>query len=221
MPTELPRGDDLRAEIAAVAARLIADEGADWVGARRQAARIVLGAAIDRRSRVPDNEEIESALRAHLRTFAADSHPLLLAALRRAALAVMERWAAFDPQLVGGVLNGTATEHSTLGFELFVDSAKDVEIALLNAGLDYQAVAADPDDTPAPQEILTFILPTPRNVGLPPRMASIDVKLTIFERKAMRVAPRSRPAEPGQHPIEAAGRAGLAMLKRLIAETAP
>lgn len=219
MPSDLSRSPDRRAEIAAVAARLIADEGADWTAARRQAAHIVLGAGTDRRGLIPGDEEIEAAVREHLRTFAAATHPRLLAALRRAAVAVMERLATFEPYLTGAVLNGTATEHSDLDLELFVDSAKDVEVALLDAGLDYQALAPAAGNGVVPQEILVFTLPVPRDAGLPKSVRKLGVKLAVFEAKALRVAPRARASAPDLHPVAAAGRANLAMLKQLISET--
>lgn len=212
--------DPIRAEIAAVAARLIADEGADWASARHKASHIVLGAGADRRGLIPAGPEIDSALREHLRTFAADTHPPLLAALRRAALRLMDRFAAWNPHLVGGVLTGTATEHSDIRLQLFAESAKEVEIALLNAGLDYEALAPEAGETPAPEEVLVFALPVGRDDGLPRSIRALGVRLAIYDPRALRVAPRWRPTEPGLHPVETAGRANRAQLEQLLQETA-
>jgi predicted nucleotidyltransferase len=86
---------------------------------------------------LPDNTEVEHEVRRHLSLFAATTHPALLAALRRTAAELMRRLADFNPHLVGAVLGGTATEHSDIELHLFSDSAKDVEVALMNAGIDF------------------------------------------------------------------------------------
>ncbi len=126
--------EDLTLELAATAARLIAEDGCDYATAKRKAVQLVLGDAAGAKRRLPENELVESELRRYLRTFGGERHAALLTALRTAALALMEYLAQFNPHLVGAVLNGTATEHSALRLHLFTDSAKDVEIFLLNEG---------------------------------------------------------------------------------------
>jgi hypothetical protein len=49
---------------------------------------------------------------------------------------------AFSPYLVGSVLNGTAGQHSDIYLQLFTDSPKDVEIDLLNRGIDFEVSEA-------------------------------------------------------------------------------
>jgi hypothetical protein len=119
-------------EIAAAAARLIVDEGMDYEQAKRRAAR-------DFGSRVewPDNETVEDAVREHIAIFCADTQPAELAALRELALTWMERLAEFRPHLAGAAWRGTATRLSALRIELYADDGKAVEIALINAGVDY------------------------------------------------------------------------------------
>ncbi|HWY73487.1 MAG TPA: UDP-N-acetylmuramate--alanine ligase, partial [Burkholderiaceae bacterium] len=133
------RGDDLKTAIAAAAARWIAEEGCDYATAKRRAAREVLGGAAGVVGAMPDNPLVESELRRYLRLFAADSQPAQLSALRRLALQWMRRLADFNPHLVGAVLNGTATGHSGIHLNLYADSAKDVEIFLLNQSLSFDA----------------------------------------------------------------------------------
>jgi hypothetical protein len=48
-------------------------------------------------------------------------------------------WPTFNPYLTGSVLDGTAGEHSQIDILLFADSAKEVEIFLLNRGIDIRA----------------------------------------------------------------------------------
>ncbi len=122
----------LRAEIAAVAARMIAQDGADYAGAKRRAARQVLGNDNPGSNYLPDNLQIEAEVRQYQALFHGDTQPARLLALRGIALEVMDALAAFSPYLTGAVLNGTAGVHDDIHLQLFAESAKDVEIFLLN-----------------------------------------------------------------------------------------
>lgn len=122
----------LRAEIAARAARLVAQDGADYDMARRKAARLVLGDAQARPNVIPDNAEIEEEVRKYQALFLADSQPARLAQLRELAVQVMAQLEQFRPYLTGAVLNGTAGEHDDIHLQLFADSAKDVIMFLLD-----------------------------------------------------------------------------------------
>lgn len=128
----------LRQEIAIRAARLIAEDGLDYATAKRKAARAILGDQRTPGQWLPDNEEIEEEVRVFQTTFQADTQPQRLAELRRVALRLMELLAPFRPHLAGAVLKGTATEHSDICLRLFADSAKDVEIFLINHGIDFE-----------------------------------------------------------------------------------
>jgi hypothetical protein len=209
--------DTLRAELAAAAARLIADEGCDYAQAKRRAAAELAGG--QRRVTLPDNHEVERELRRHLRLFDAETHPPLLAALRAVAARLMQWLAPFDPHLVGAVLNGTATEHSDVHLHLFVDSAKDVEVFLMDAGIDFDVDEGGSDERPAAFECLSFVTLS-ADPGLPARARQVGVRLHVYPRDAIRVAPRQRAEDPQLHPVEAAGRANLAALRRLIEDTA-
>lgn len=133
----------LRAEIAAAAARLIAQDGADYGSAKRKAARQILGEAQAPANVLPDNAQIELELRLYHALFQADSQPARLFRLRTMALQVMESLAQFNPFLTGAVLNGTAGPHDDIHLQLFADSAKEVEIFLLNRN-----VTIDISETP-------------------------------------------------------------------------
>jgi hypothetical protein len=132
--TPTPHSDlaQLRAEIAARAARLIAQDGADYDMARNKAARLVLGDALPRANVIPDNREIEEEVRKYQALFQSDSQPARLATLRELAAQVMEQLQQFRPYLTGAVLNGTAGEHDDIHLQLFADSAKDVIMFLLD-----------------------------------------------------------------------------------------
>jgi hypothetical protein len=123
-----------RAEIAAAAARLVAQDGADYGTAKRKAARRILGdaQAASLRDALPDDAQIEEEVRQYHAVFSAGTQPARLLRLRTIALEVMERLAEYRPFLTGPVLNGTAGEHDDIHLQLFADSAKEVQIYLLN-----------------------------------------------------------------------------------------
>jgi len=129
------RTSDLRASIANSAARLVAEGQTDFHAAKRKAARqhgITDGHAL------PDNHEIESALRQHLALFAREIHPRVLSALRDTALRLMSNLEQFSPWLAGGVLNGTANQFSDIELEIIGVEPKDFEMYLLNAGVEFE-----------------------------------------------------------------------------------
>jgi hypothetical protein len=129
--------DELRTEIAAAAARLVARDGADYGTAKRKAARQILGErqANDLQNLLPDNAQIEDEVRLYHALFNADTQPARLFRLRSLALQVMELLEQYNPFLTGAVLNGTAGEHNDIHLQLFADSAKEVQIFLLNKNL--------------------------------------------------------------------------------------
>lgn len=213
---------NLRSEVAVVAARLIAEEGCDYALAKRRAVRDLLGPGSESAGAMPDNREVEREVRRHLGLFAAETHPQLLAALRRTAVETMERLAQFEPHLIGAVLNGTATEHSDIHLNLYVDSEKDVELFLLDAGIEFDAEEPATDERPIALERLSFALPA-RGDGLPASLRLVGIQLHIYPHGALRVAARGRSnaeADADLHPVEAAGRADLAAVRRLLAERA-
>lgn len=122
----------LRQEIAAAAARLVAQDGADYGSAKRKAARQVLGDAPNPPNVLPDNDMIEEQVRQYNALFLADSQPARLFQLRMIALQVMEALQQFHPLLSGPVLNGTAGPHDEIYLQLFAESAKEIHIFLLN-----------------------------------------------------------------------------------------
>ena len=216
----MPPDDELRAEIAATAARLIAEEGCEYAQAKRRAVHELMGG--ERTSAMPDNAEVERELRRYLQFFESQTHAKRLLGLRTLAHSMMERLVEFEPHLTGAVLNGTATQHSDIHLHLFVDSAKDVEVFLMDAGVDFEADDGPPDERLPMFERLTFLLPAPGNIGLPQQVDQIGVHLHVYPRDAIRVASRhraDRTVEPDLHPVEASGRASLAAVRKLLEDT--
>ena len=64
----------LRAEIALVAARMVAQDGADIDTARRKAARQVLGVNQPRPNMMPDDVQIEDEVRKYIALFGGPAH---------------------------------------------------------------------------------------------------------------------------------------------------
>lgn len=126
--------DTVLEEIAAVAARLVVDEGLDYGPAKHRAVRQL---GLPPRTRLPDNQLMELAVREHLTLFCSGTQPAELAALRELALVWMDRLAEFRPYLCGAVWNGTATRLSDIDMQLFCDDSKSAELALINRQLTY------------------------------------------------------------------------------------
>jgi hypothetical protein len=128
----------MRAEIAVHAARMVAQDGADYATARRKAARQVLGVDQPAPNLMPDNLQIEDEVRKYLSLFGVPGQVERLASLRTTALQVMDALEEFHPYLTGAVLGGTAGEHDEIHLQLFADSAKEVQIYLLNRNVNIE-----------------------------------------------------------------------------------
>lgn len=191
----------LRAEIAAAAARMIAEDGADYGTAKRKAARLILGNQRVRGDVLPDNAQIEAEVREYQALFQGDEQSQRLLHLRRLALEVMEKFEDFAPYVTGAVLNGTASEHSDIHLQLFAESSKDVAVFLLNAGMDYE-VSETPHFRRPDRSVETLSFFWKQEI----------VHLAIYEQDDLRGGARSSSGKR----IE---RADIAALRNLLAET--
>ena len=150
---------DMRRRIAHAAARMLAEDGSlDYGSAKRKAAR-QLGAPDS--GNLPDNQQVEEALRSYQALYQADETRTQLSLLRQTAIEYMERLADFDPHLTGAVLNGTAGRHTDINLRLFTDHQKDVEFLLMGMGLPYQAGEYRATDAPG-RVYPRFIIEDPR-----------------------------------------------------------
>jgi hypothetical protein len=122
--------DDLKSEIAANAARLIAEEGLDYAAAKKKAVK-QMGLA-NRRVDLPGNDEVTLELKLYQELYQGDTQPAELAALRATALQWMGKLARFSPLIAGAVWNGTANAHSPIHLLLFALDAKALEFELMN-----------------------------------------------------------------------------------------
>jgi hypothetical protein len=126
----------MRARIAAAAARIMAEDGIeDFALAKRKAAR-QLGA--EDTQALPRNDEIEMELRAYQSLYQGDEQRERIRYLRSQALDAMRVLEQFRPYLSGPVLKGTAGRYSDIDLQVFTDDCKELELFLLNHGIPYE-----------------------------------------------------------------------------------
>ena len=175
----LRTGSATRSAIAAAAARLMAEDGiSDYHHAKKKAARQL---GLPEHTAFPDNAEVEAELRAYRSLYQDEGHAELLAALRHSALELLELLVDFNPWLTGSVLDGTAGEHSHIDILLFADSAKEVEIFLLNRGIEVNHVDPRSDKVEAVLQIETD---------------TVDANLVILSPLLERVSLKHRDGRP-------------------------
>lgn len=126
--------DDITHEIAAVAARLVVEEGLEYAAAKRRAVKQL---GLPPRTPLPDNAVLEAAVREDIAVFCPDTQAAELQALRELALIWMDRLKDFRPHVGGTVWHGLATRHSDIYLQLFCDDPKAPEWALLDHRVDY------------------------------------------------------------------------------------
>jgi hypothetical protein len=169
----LKAGSGTRASIAAAAARLMAEDGiSDYHQAKKKAARQL---GLHEHVAFPDNAEVEAELRAYRSLYQGEEHVEMLAAMRQTALDLLDLLDGFNPCLTGSVLDGTAGEHSHIDILLFADSAKEVEIFLLNRGIDVSHVEPRSDKVEAVLQIETDTVDA-NLVILPPHLERVSLK---------------------------------------------
>ena len=170
--------DSSRTEIAAAAARMVVEEGLEYGPAKRRAVKQL---GLSTRTALPDNAEVEDAVREYIELFCADTQPAELQALRRLALVWMERMAGFRPHLAGAVWHGTATRLSDIHIQLFCDDPKSAEIALIDHNVVYEPRTVKGFQGES-VEALSLSAPS-RELG-----ASVGIHLMIYDHDDLRGA---------------------------------
>ena len=197
------RDQNLRLHIAYLAARLMAEDGvADYASAKQKAAR---QAGLSDANSLPDNNEIEEALREYQGLYQSEEQPARLRYLREVAVKVMRDFDDFRPVLVGSVLNGTAGMHSDVNLQLYTDDAKALTMFLINKRYRFE-------------EGTTSVRRGGRMEDVPRISLEIDdatVTLTVLDRDDERYAARSRSED------EAPLRARLEQVEAMLAASPP
>jgi len=197
MPKKRSRRDsNLRRHLAYVAARLIAEEGMDYATAKSKAAR---QEGLAEANLLPDNQEIEEALREYQELYQKDEQPLVLRRLREVAVKVMRELDDFRPALVGSVLSGTAGAHSDVNLQLFTDDSKTLAMFLVNKRYRFEEGSRRVQRGGRMEEVPQFAI----------EVEDAIVTLTVLDRDDERTRIR---AEPGEPPL----RARLAEVEALL-----
>jgi hypothetical protein len=171
----------MRERIAQLAARLMAVDGIDdYALAKRKAAR--QSGAPDTRN-LPTNDEVEQALRAYQQLYQADELRDRLHYLRERAREMMRLLSRFDPYLSGAVLSGSAGKYADIDLLLFTDSVKDVEIFLIDNGVDYRSSERRMHIGDEARGVPNFSVSTP----------DADFDVTVFDPRDLRAQIRSTP----------------------------
>ncbi len=171
------RAGNLRREIAALAARMMAEDGiSDFGFAKRKAARQL---GTPDHVVLPTNAEIEAELRAWHALYQDEEQTERIYRMRSAAVGVMRFLEDFNPYLTGGALDGTAGRYSEVEIELYPDSAKDVEIFFLNQDLQYEHREPRRPAPGLPEAVICF------------DWDEVPIRLSIFEAHSARAGRRA------------------------------
>lgn len=197
------RDNNLRRHIAYLAARLMAEDGiADFAAAKQKAAR---QAGLEDARSLPDNSEIEEALRDYQVLYQKDEQPAQLRHLREVAVKAMREFEQFRPALVGSVLSGTAGQFSDVNLQVFTDDPKALTLYLLNKHYRFEEGTRRVRRNDRFQEV--------PHVSL--EVDDVTVTLTVLDLDDERAGARGRAAElPPQ-------RARLAEVEALLAAAIP
>ncbi len=187
---------DLRQEIAQSAARLMFEEGiSDYARAKRKAVKLL---GIQQDAPLPTNAEIDTALREYHALYADEADAAHLHDLRQAALLTMQLLQKFNPHLTGPVLDGTAGPYADTDIHVFAESAKELEIYLLNQNIPYHGDEQQyrMSDRPGKQkhDLVRKRVPV---VLVETRFGT--QRISIFEADDIRSAPRKNGEKSGIH----------------------
>jgi hypothetical protein len=187
MAKDRSKQQQMRQRIAAVAARMMAEDGVeDFALAKRKAAR-QLGAGDTQV--LPGNDEIEAELKSYLSLYQGEEQRDRLHHLRRVALSAMQELSQFRPFLTGAVLKGTAGRYAGIDLQLFTDDGKAVEMFLLNRNIPYESSAQRHYAGDQVRAILVLQL----------IREDIEINLSVFstndERSALKTSAAGRPME--------------------------
>jgi hypothetical protein len=126
----------MREQLAHLAARIMAEDGIEDFGrAKRKAAR---QAGVSETRHLPNDDEVEQALRTYRIIYQQDEHRARLRFLRAEAVRAMREFSRFHPHLVGPVLSGSAGRSSDINLQLFTNDAKEVEHYLIDRRFPYR-----------------------------------------------------------------------------------
>lgn len=186
-------------------------QGASW-----QEAREIVADYVESSRDWPNAELIETTLRRELYLLEPD-HAEILRHWRQLALFVMEQ-VDFPLFLTGSVLNGCATVYSNLRLTAFTDDPKSVEIALMQAGIDFEVI--DPEPAKPQAEIAYgWLVNIPRDslfLKKDKHLRRVGIRLEVFRAKDLYTHRYKKAPDEHQNSLESAGRIDKNELSSLI-----
>lgn len=171
--------DDTRSAIAVHAARLMAQDGIEDYGLAKRKAAKQLG--IPDSSRLPNNDEIDAALREYQDIYRSDDQHQRIRALREQAVRAMRELAIFDPHLTGSVLSGIAGPYAVIHLQLFTDNPKAVELFLIDRNMPYKTSQNRLYAGHEPRLVPVFSIV----------VEGADIELTVFDSRDLRAPVRA------------------------------
>ena len=179
--------NDVRSRIAHLAARLMAEDGIeDHALAKRKAAR---QAGLPDSRQLPDNDEINEALKAYQQLYQHNEHRNRLQRLREQALRAMRQLRQFNPYLTGSVLNGNAGRYADIDLQLFTDNVKAVEMFFIDRGIVYKTAQRRLYSGEEERTVPVFLL-NDENVEI-----RVEVLTPDDLRRPVRATPNGKPLE--------------------------
>jgi hypothetical protein len=179
-PRHLRRLQQTRQKVAAEAARIIATEGQhNYHSAKKKAAERI---GVSDRLALPSNIEVKDALRTYQELYGGAAHQENIERLRQTAIKAMQLLDAFNPRLVGAVLDGTANAHSRVALHVFAESVESVILFFLER------------DVPFNQEQRQIRWHNGEHRTVPLILSELDgqvVELAVFNEVDLRQAPPS------------------------------
>lgn len=176
----LRRLKQTRQKVAAEAARIIATEGQhNYHTAKKKAAERI---GVSDRLALPSNIEVKDALRTYQDLYGGSAHQENIESLRQTATKAMQLLDAFNPRLVGAVLDGTANAHSRIALHVFAESVESVILFFLER------------DVPFNQEQRQIRWHNGEHRTVPLILSELDgqvVELAVFNEVDLRQAPPS------------------------------
>jgi len=132
-PRHVRKLKQVRLEVAAEAARILATEGQhNYHAAKKKAAERI---GVSERLALPSNIEVKDALRSYQALYGGAAHQHNIERLRLIAAQSMQLLQDFQPRLVGSVLDGTANAYSRIALHVFADSVESLVLFFLERGI--------------------------------------------------------------------------------------
>jgi hypothetical protein len=200
-PRHIRKMKQIRLEVAAEAARILATEGQhNYHAAKKKAAERI---GVSERLALPSNIEVKEALSSYQALYGGPAHRSNLDILRRAASEAMQRLERFQPRLVGSVLDGTANAHSRVSLHVFADSVESVVLYFLEHSQPFDQEQRQIRWFNGEHRIVQLLVF---------EQDGVEIELTVFDLLHLRQSPPSPIDGRPQH------RAGLAEVEFLLAE---